>query len=763
MMRRPGRSRWALASLIAVYGGIALPVRGTTLGTCPTLIDDSEIGITSVQDLEQTRAQLHEYIWGQPSLPTDAGVVVTPDVPSPIGCSDGVLDHVDRLRIDMGPTTTGETVHGEAWHFVPATTALVHRRDRLVIVHNGHMGPDACHDTFADGEDGLEVIPSRGYMGLQMTINALLADGYDVLAVLMPFFTESQCSGNHGLLFTPEYAPPTGSGMRYFLDPTLRSVNYVLSQHAFEDVSMTGLSGGGWTTTVYAALDPRIEASFPVAGSIPLYLRIGARTTAATHAFLDGVLPGQMLQDPPPRGGCGNNLGDAEQYIADLYGIAGYPDLYVMGAYGTGREQVQILNRRDTCCFGQAQHHDPTAYDSDLRDYERKVRATLRRLGSGRFRVQVDEASTIHQISRDAVHGVILAALNRASPEVGAASASSVVVRGTNGNLWHYATQGWIDTGLPIVGTPAVLEGAIHAIDVVARDAQNAPVHLYFDETQWHSQALPTSAAGTILPRGKLVGDPVAISTVPGAFDVVAQGPHSATAPGTDFYHWHVTADDALLDKIAVAPHAVGLSALAGIAPDRLGLYYRDGDQTRIDPAPIPPGATECIEQPRVPYELAQDTGGDWQPAARLVISTSLLAFPAVANLDADTRLFFVSEGGGMWTSNLDDGGVQTRLSDLVPPGLLFDGSPSRPMPAGSGFGFYARTRAGDLARFDHDDSAWSYAALPLGAISGGAITDSPRAIPDGVLWTGVDGAIHRYDGSGFGVLDRTFADDFDQ
>lgn len=31
-----------------------------------------------------------------------------------------------------------------------------------------------------------------------------------------------------------------------------------------------GKSGGGWTTTVSAALDPRIRVSFPIAGSIPL-------------------------------------------------------------------------------------------------------------------------------------------------------------------------------------------------------------------------------------------------------------------------------------------------------------------------------------------------------------------------------------------------------------------------------------------------------------------------------------------------------------
>ena len=36
---------------------------------------------------------------------------------------------------------------------------------------------------------------------------------------------------------------------------------------------MIGLSGGGWTTTVYAAIDPRIVKSIPVAGTLPLYLR----------------------------------------------------------------------------------------------------------------------------------------------------------------------------------------------------------------------------------------------------------------------------------------------------------------------------------------------------------------------------------------------------------------------------------------------------------------------------------------------------------
>ena len=45
-------------------------------------------------------------------------------------------------------------------------------------------------------------------------------------------------------------------------------------EYNFKRYSMIGLSGGGWTTVVYAAIDERISDSFSVAGSIPFYLRV---------------------------------------------------------------------------------------------------------------------------------------------------------------------------------------------------------------------------------------------------------------------------------------------------------------------------------------------------------------------------------------------------------------------------------------------------------------------------------------------------------
>ena len=137
---------------------------------------------------------------------------------------------------------------------------------------------------------------------------------------------------------------------------------------------MAGLSGGGWTTTLYAAVDPSIRYSFPVAGSIPLYLRTGG------------------------------SVGDKEQYLEEFYRIAGYPDLYVLGALGPGRKQVQILNRHDDCCFGEKQHdyaRSGLEYEPAFRVYEKQVQAAVH--GAEHFRLVIDDSAPRHMISAEAV------------------------------------------------------------------------------------------------------------------------------------------------------------------------------------------------------------------------------------------------------------------------------------------------------------------------------------------------------------------------
>jgi hypothetical protein len=185
-----------------------------------------------------------------------------------------------------------------------------------------------------------------------------------------------------------------GSVLKFFLEPVAVCMHYLQTRSAeddfprYEDFSMIGLSGGGWTTTIYAAIDPKIRLSIPVAGTLPLYLRF------------DG------------------SVGDREQTLAAFYRICGYPNLYVLGSAGAGRRQIQILNRRDDCCFGEKEH-DPKhasglSFDDAVRGYEQNVQQSLTAIGGGgSFSVVIDEKAAGHMISWPAFTDTILPALQQ--------------------------------------------------------------------------------------------------------------------------------------------------------------------------------------------------------------------------------------------------------------------------------------------------------------------------------------------------------------
>jgi hypothetical protein len=383
------------------------------------LLDDHVITINSPADVTTKRNALIQFIWGGGGFPNGKlPSSVTKNVASPVAGLNN-LERVDQLDVTMD---AGEK--GLAYHFISQR-----KNNRLVVVHHGH----AC--TFDDSP----ALADQGY-GMQRTIKGLLSDGYSVLAVYMPHQKPNDCGNpSHDWMFAN--INTTGSVMKFFLEPVAACLNYLKTKSAadgfplYQDFNMVGLSGGGWTTTVYAAIDPTIKLSFPVAGTIPLYLRS------------DG------------------SVGDTEQFLTNFYQIAGYPDLYVLGSYGAGRKQMQILNRHDSCCFGEAQHSVPQtgmSWDQAMRKTESDVRQALFNLGSnGFFRLEIDETSPARMISHNAVVNVILSELNGGRRYVGASSSAETFVRGMNGHLWHNGPGGWSDTGFAMVGVAAVLQGAL--------------------------------------------------------------------------------------------------------------------------------------------------------------------------------------------------------------------------------------------------------------------------------------------------------------
>jgi pimeloyl-ACP methyl ester carboxylesterase len=354
---------------------LALVAYGLLSRDAQAWVDDYDITISSPAEIASRRAQLIGLIWGAAGFPLAASELVDSDISSPVSDLDN-LERVEKLRTTMPAV---ERIRDKdvtlpivvtSYHFIPAR-----KRNRLVVVHNGHTCPGTFDNPWS-----------------RDTIKALLHDGYGVLAVFMPLISDDQCiDGYHPRLF---YIAPTGkSGMAYFLEPTAKSLSYVAQHYpSYLDFSMLGFSGGGWTTTVYAAIDPRIKVSISVAGSIPLYLR----SSGYSH--------------------------DEEQFHAAFYAIAGYPDLYILGSYGPGRRQIQVMNRYDPCCFSQGKHDTtlphvadkPAAaqgFEPSVRAYEDRVNEALGALGPGTFRAVIEEISQ-HTLSDHTIQSVVRPALN---------------------------------------------------------------------------------------------------------------------------------------------------------------------------------------------------------------------------------------------------------------------------------------------------------------------------------------------------------------
>ena len=79
-------------------------------------------------------------------------------------------------------------------------------------------------------------------------------------------------------------------------------------------------------------------------------------------------------------------------------------NLYLLGSVGKGRKQVQILNRRDDCCFGAAQHKGAD-YEPAMRAYEKRVQQAVGAAGS--FRLVIDDDAPKHMISPQAVETML--------------------------------------------------------------------------------------------------------------------------------------------------------------------------------------------------------------------------------------------------------------------------------------------------------------------------------------------------------------------
>eukprot|EP00947_MAST-08B_sp_MAST-8B-sp1_P000539 g539.t1 len=137
---------------------------------------------------------------------------------------------------------------------------------------------------------------------------------------------------------TPGNSPKVNSSstLRFFLEPVVLTTNMAF-RLGYEEVVITGKSGGGWTTTLVAALDPRLKLSIPDAGSIPLEFN---------HTSWD-------YEQEPAAG------------PAAFYSICDYKCMYILAGLERGRVSIQLLHERDPCCFhGLGRHPQILSYNT---------------------------------------------------------------------------------------------------------------------------------------------------------------------------------------------------------------------------------------------------------------------------------------------------------------------------------------------------------------------------------------------------------------
>lgn len=287
--------------------------------------DLSALTIRTREDAERQRAFLTQLIFGASQLPA-------------------TLPQVDGNRL----------VYALPNGF--RSTAFLHAPPQpnqdLVIYHGGHFS----NEELASIE--------------QEVLSHFLPAGYTVLIVSMPLYGPNSDARFPVSAYHNDFYAQIPNPMRYFLEPLVGFMNYLAPK--YRRVAMVGLSGGGWTTVMYSALDPRIAGSYPVAGSYPGYVN---------------------RQDPMPR--------DAESLDPAIYSRIDFLDFYAMAGM---QRQLQIYNYNDPCCF----------WRDYGKQYEAAVADVVRPYGGG-FAVFVDRDNLTHSISEQA-YAVILGDLAGQAP-----------------------------------------------------------------------------------------------------------------------------------------------------------------------------------------------------------------------------------------------------------------------------------------------------------------------------------------------------------
>jgi hypothetical protein len=252
------------------------------------------------------------------------------------------------LRVDaFGTPSLPRTLPTVRRNWRDARFAYAARIDRLTVtLKNGFTS--VAYDLWPRDWNGRTLIFHNGHrQDLDASLHVLkwfLARRWRVVTMAMPLAGQNSYPSRFGDprgLHNDFVRLPRPLGV--FVEPVVAVVNYTRAD------TMVGLSGGGWTTVLAAAIDSRIVRSYSVAGTIP-----------------------RRSLCEPAGSGC---EGDFEQWM-----IPNYLPLYELGSE-RGRRQMALYNLDDPCCFA----------GSSSRIWAPRVR--------GNFDAVIDETSDTHAVT----------------------------------------------------------------------------------------------------------------------------------------------------------------------------------------------------------------------------------------------------------------------------------------------------------------------------------------------------------------------------
>lgn len=289
----------------------------------------------SANNLDSIQIDLNAILFGSPTLPDNL-----PDTIFEIQDKE-YSDLIGLEKIEQFEILMDDNVNSIGYIFNPKES-----NNRIVIYHQGHRGD------FLNGKSTIRYFVERGFTVYAFCMPLLGKNNQPIIHDSK--LGEFRLSGHERLKFLD-------NPLKYFISPVISMINYAESKK-YDEITMIGISGGGWTTTLAAAADTRITNSFPVAGTYPMYIR---------------------FQKPI------KNYGDFEQTYEKLYSRINYLDMYIMGSIGEHRKQIQVLNKYDPCCF------NGNYYES----YDYIISQKVGEFEKGYFDVFIDSTHFEHKIS----------------------------------------------------------------------------------------------------------------------------------------------------------------------------------------------------------------------------------------------------------------------------------------------------------------------------------------------------------------------------